>query len=110
VANATTKKREKQKTMTTPINLYGVDGNALSIVAFASSELRKAGRSDEVEAFRAEALSGDYDNVLQTVFAYFDVDFSSDDDDDNDEVCNDCQTDVALWETGGGIWLCVDCK
>lgn len=94
----------------TTINLYGVNGNALSIVAFASSELRKAGRADEVEAFRAEALSGDYDKVLQTVFDYFDVEFSSDEDEDEDEVCNDCGTDVGLWQSGGGLWHCLDCK
>ena len=49
------------------IKSKGLDGNALGIVSAARRALEKAGApSTEISAFFKEALSGDYDNVLQT--------------------------------------------
>lgn len=57
------------------VRLSGEDGHALLIVGRVKAALRRAGVSEEeVEAFKTEALSGDYDHVLQTVIKTVDVD------------------------------------
>ena len=48
------------------------DGNAFAILGAARAELKKLGRSDEIDNFTEEATSGDYNNVLATVVRYFD--------------------------------------
>ena len=54
---------------------FGADGNALSLVGSVARELRRVGNTPEVvDAFRKEALSGDYDHVVQTCMAYAEVD------------------------------------
>ena len=56
------------------VKLVGEDGNAFAIIGRCMSAARKAGLSrDEVEAFRMEAMEGDYDHLLQTCIKYFDV-------------------------------------
>tara|TARA_Y100001963_G_scaffold68502_1_gene95446 strand:- start:200 stop:397 length:198 start_codon:yes stop_codon:yes gene_type:complete len=56
------------------VQLSGEDGNAFAILGRCMSAARKAGLSrDEVEAFRTEAMEGDYDHLLQTCMKYFDV-------------------------------------
>lgn len=65
-------------TIETPINLIrpeldlvGCDGNAFAIIGKVSRALRDADNTpDVIEAFRAEATSGDYDHLLQTALAY----------------------------------------
>lgn len=53
------------------VTLIGEDGNAFFIIGRVSKELRRAGVPEEdVTAFRKEAMSGDYDHVLQTVMKY----------------------------------------
>jgi hypothetical protein len=55
------------------VSLVGEDGNAYSILARVQSALRSAGVSKgEQEYFLAEATSGDYDHLLQTVMATVD--------------------------------------
>lgn len=50
------------------VQLTGQDGNAFFILGRVSKALRRAGVSqEEIESFRAEATSGDYDHLLQTV-------------------------------------------
>ncbi len=56
------------------IKLVGEDGNAYSILGRCTLALKRNGLRDEVEAFRKEATSGDYDNLLRTVLAWFSVD------------------------------------
>ena len=58
------------------IELVGEDGNAYSIIGRCTLALKRNGLRDEVEAFRKEATSGDYDNVLRTVLAWFSVDMA----------------------------------
>lgn len=54
--------------------LTGVNGNALAIVAHVTQQMRRAGCSREhCKAFREEALSGNYDHVLITVFRWCEV-------------------------------------
>ncbi len=50
------------------VHLLGEDGNAMSIISRVTKALRRAGATNvELSAFQAEAMSGDYDHVLQTV-------------------------------------------
>lgn len=54
--------------------LSGEDGNAFMIIGRVRTALRRAGASaDELEAFQSEAMSGDYDNVLQTAMKWVEV-------------------------------------
>jgi hypothetical protein len=64
--------------ITTPPNLIpGVidlerqDGNAMFLIGAVRGALKRAGNDPEVlTAFSDEAMSGDYDHVLQTCIAY----------------------------------------
>jgi hypothetical protein len=67
------------------IQLVGQDGNAYSILGRCTDALRRNGLRDQVEAFRKEATSGDYDNVLRTVMAWFSVD-----EEYNEDECTMC--------------------
>lgn len=56
------------------VQLAGEDGNAMAIISRVRRALRRAGvPSEEQEAFTSEAMSGDYDNVLQTAMRWVDV-------------------------------------
>jgi len=49
------------------VKLTGEDGNAFAILAAVGKALRKAGvDAADIEQFKTEAKSGDYDNLLQT--------------------------------------------
>lgn len=51
------------------VKLVGEDGNAFSIIGRVQRALRTKGVSaEEIDAFRAEATSGDYDHLLRTVW------------------------------------------
>lgn len=68
------KKMNKQKEEKPTLKLSETDGNAMAVLAKASKAARKAGWSeDKTNDFLDEATSGDYDNVLLTVFKYFEV-------------------------------------
>lgn len=56
------------------VQLTGNDGNAMSIMASVGSAIKKAGATkEEVDAYYAESMSGDYDNVLRTAMKYVNV-------------------------------------
>lgn len=56
------------------VTLTGTDGNALAIVGKVRRALERNGiHDDECEAFVHEALSGDYDHVLQTAMRWVTV-------------------------------------
>ncbi len=56
------------------VKLTGTDGNAFSIIGAVRRALREAGvERDEIDTFRKEATSGDYDNVLATAMRWVDV-------------------------------------
>lgn len=56
-----------------PVKLSERDGNAMMIVGRVRRALEDGGRVDLVDQFTDEALSGDYDHLLQTCFKYVDV-------------------------------------
>jgi len=66
------------------IPLVGEDGNAFSILGRVQRIMKQNGLRDEVEAFHAEATSGNYDNLLLTVMRWFSVDSQLDDDYEDD--------------------------
>ena len=53
--------------------LTGTDGNAFAVMGKVAKALRRAGRRNLVEAYMAEAMSGDYDHLLQTTMRYVQV-------------------------------------
>lgn len=56
------------------VQLTGEEGNAFYILGVVQRALKKAGiAADEVKEFMAEAMSGDYDHLLQTAMAWVDV-------------------------------------
>jgi hypothetical protein len=56
------------------VQLSGTNGNAFALIGTVARALRRAGNTREVvTAFRTEAMSGDYDHVLQTCMAYAEV-------------------------------------
>lgn len=56
------------------VQLSGEDGNAFFVIGRVSSALRRAGvPSEEISEFTDEAMSGDYDNVLQTCMKWVTV-------------------------------------
>ena len=57
------------------VELSGNDGNAFAVMRAVSRELkRNSVEKAEVDAFMAEAMSGDYDNLLQTCMKWVNVD------------------------------------
>lgn len=55
------------------VQLTGTDGNAFALMGKVTSALKAAGHGDQVDAFREEAMSGDYDNLLRTCMSWVDV-------------------------------------
>ena len=54
--------------------LVGTDGNAFALMGKVSQALRRAGASNgHVNAFRKEAMSGDYDHLLATCCKFAEV-------------------------------------
>jgi hypothetical protein len=53
------------------VPLNGEDGNAFAILGRVTQALKSAGVSrEEIKAFRLEATSGDYNNLLQVVLSW----------------------------------------
>ena len=56
------------------VALSGQDGNAMMIIGRVRAALRRARvTGDQINAFTDEAMSGDYDNVLQTAMRWVNV-------------------------------------
>jgi hypothetical protein len=55
------------------VQLTGESGNAFVIVSRVRKALERAGHREEAKAFFDEALSGDYDHVLQTCMDWVNV-------------------------------------
>ena len=56
------------------VQLTGEDGNAFSIIGRVRRAMRRAGLPSETcDTFSKEAMSGDYDHVLQTAMKYVEV-------------------------------------
>lgn len=52
--------------------LTGNDGNAFGVLGRVVKALKAAGRQDLVDAYRAAATGGDYDNLLRASMAVLD--------------------------------------
>lgn len=56
------------------VELVGNDGNAFSVLGNVSKAMRRAGLDkSEIDIFMNEAMSGDYDHLLQTVMNWVTV-------------------------------------
>jgi hypothetical protein len=56
------------------VQLTGENGNAFAIIGACVRAARKAKLPKEkIDEFQKEAMSGDYDNLLQTCMRWFDV-------------------------------------
>lgn len=56
------------------VELSGVDGNAFCLIGAVTRALKQSGaKKEELDEFRKEALSGDYDNMLQTCMKWVNV-------------------------------------
>jgi hypothetical protein len=55
------------------VQLTGEDGNGFFIAARVRKALERAGHREAAAEFFDEALSGDYDHLLQTAMKYVDV-------------------------------------
>lgn len=61
------------------IPLVGEDGNAFFIMGRARTAARRAGVSrEDIDAYQAEATSGDYDNLLCVTMDWFNCDSTDD--------------------------------
>ncbi len=55
------------------VQLTGEDGNAFAILGRTTGALRRAGVApEEIDAYLAEATSGDYDHLLATTMGWVD--------------------------------------
>jgi hypothetical protein len=56
------------------VTLSGSDGNAFAVMGKVSEALRRAGvPREEIDQYKAEAMSGDYDNLLQVTMQWVEV-------------------------------------
>jgi len=56
------------------VTLVGQDGNAFAILGAVSKAMRRGGvANDKVKEFMGEAMSGDYDHLLQTCMKWVNV-------------------------------------
>lgn len=56
------------------VKLVGRDGNSYAILGRCQSAARNAGwTKEQIDAFFAQATSGDYNHLLRTVMEHFDV-------------------------------------
>lgn len=55
------------------VELIGKDGNAFLIIGLVCRGIRSSNRPELEEAFMADAMSGDYDHLLQTCMRYVTV-------------------------------------
>lgn len=65
----------KPKFPNVSVRLVGEDGNAFAIIGRVQRAMSRAGISKEdIDAFRKEATSGDYNKLLRTVMETVDTD------------------------------------
>lgn len=56
------------------VELVGRDGNAFAILGAVRREMRRGGvPKEEIDAYMEEAMSGDYDHLLQTTMRWVEV-------------------------------------
>ena len=56
------------------VKLIGCDGNAFAIIGACLKEAKRKGLTkDQLDEFKTEAMSSDYDHLLKTCMDYFEV-------------------------------------
>jgi hypothetical protein len=56
------------------VQLTGNDGNAFAIIGKVSQALRRSGvPKEEIDQYRKESMSGDYNHLLQTAMQWVEV-------------------------------------
>jgi hypothetical protein len=56
------------------VTLIGEDGNAFAVMGAVTKALRRAGAPQEdIDKYKEEAMSGDYDNLLRVTMRWVDV-------------------------------------
>jgi hypothetical protein len=56
------------------VKLIGQDGNAFCIIGMVRKAMRRGGvKAEVIEAYCKEAMSGDYDHLLQVTMEYVEV-------------------------------------
>lgn len=56
------------------VQLVGADGNAFNVLGICKRAMERAKLPQtEIDAFMTEAMSGDYNHLLQMVMAWFEV-------------------------------------
>ena len=55
------------------IELVGTDSNAVAILSKVTHAIRGKNSKNEMAEFQKEAMSGDYDNLLQTCMKWFNI-------------------------------------
>ncbi|QGH75337.1 hypothetical protein I5G61_gp89 [Mycobacterium phage Quesadilla] len=56
------------------VQLTGQDGNAFMVMGLVQRALREAGASkEELDAYLAESMSGDYENLLRVAASWVEV-------------------------------------
>ncbi len=56
------------------VELVGQDGNAFVILGLVSKAMRRSGlTSEQISEYREEAMSGNYDQLLETTMRYVNV-------------------------------------
>lgn len=68
-----TDKENKPPLTEIKVKLVNEDGNAFAILGRVRQALKRGGRNDLIENFTNEAMSGDYDALIQTCLRYVEV-------------------------------------
>jgi len=55
------------------VKLVGEDGNAFNILGKVSKALRRGGYPELADEYKEKAMSGNYDELLQTTLEYVEV-------------------------------------
>jgi hypothetical protein len=56
------------------VDLLGGNGNAFAVMGATIKALRRGGATTEdIDAYKAEAMAGDYDNLLAVTMSWVDV-------------------------------------
>jgi hypothetical protein len=55
------------------VKLVGTDDNAFAIIGKVKAAIRKSNHPELADEFMKDAMSGDYDHVLQTCMKYVEV-------------------------------------
>jgi hypothetical protein len=86
-----TETRRTELRVLVSLPLVGEDGNAFAIMGRASRAMQRAGFTrDERDEYQTEAMSGDYDHLLQTTMLYFDTSCDEEVEDEDDCDCPNC--------------------